>query len=189
MTSFSYSSSKARGFTLTEVAIVLGVIGLIISAIWASASNVYKNKKLTEAQREIMVISQNIRKLYTGRGSLNCTTTTDITGPMVTAGVFPADMIVAGKTYPQSPWLTDVRVYSCSDASTGDNSLFQIEYMPTMNINQCSPLLARTVGPSQDPNLQYVSGVAGTWLSTSGGTAYDVTSFAGCTLAAFTFRL
>jgi prepilin-type N-terminal cleavage/methylation domain-containing protein len=54
-----------RGFTLTEIAIVLGVMGMILGAIWGAASTVYSNKKTTAALQEILAIVANMRGLYT----------------------------------------------------------------------------------------------------------------------------
>jgi prepilin-type N-terminal cleavage/methylation domain-containing protein len=53
-----------RGFTLTEIAIVLGVMGIILGAIWGAASTVYANKKTTSALQEVLAIVANVRGLY-----------------------------------------------------------------------------------------------------------------------------
>jgi prepilin-type N-terminal cleavage/methylation domain-containing protein len=53
-----------RGFTLTEIAIVLGIIGLILGAVWAAASSVYANLKANQAQQGILSAAQAVRSMF-----------------------------------------------------------------------------------------------------------------------------
>ena len=43
---------RRRGFTLTEIAIVLGIVGLILGAIWVAAAAVYNNLRVSHADTE-----------------------------------------------------------------------------------------------------------------------------------------
>ena len=53
-----------RGFTLTEIAIVLGIIGLILGAIWVAAAAVYNNMRVATANTELLQITQAMRAMY-----------------------------------------------------------------------------------------------------------------------------
>src|SRR5271168_1816583 len=55
---------EKRGFTLTEIAIVLGIIGLILGAIWVAAAAVYNNLRTSRATTELLTIAQNVRATY-----------------------------------------------------------------------------------------------------------------------------
>ena len=106
-------SGKRSGFTLTEIAIVLGIIGLILAAIWTAAAAVYGNYRVSKASTETLAIVQNFKMLY-GNGSAQEPNGTDITSLAIAAGMFPADMIQPGNTaYGIGPWAgSQVNVYS-----------------------------------------------------------------------------
>jgi len=203
------SRKKRRGFTLTEMAIVLGVIGLILGAIWVAAANVYSNMRVEKAQQQILTIVQNIRSLYVARSTfadpasacgVNCPQ--DITAPMASAGVFPADMVtqtaVANNkaTYPQSPWGTPVTIYSDGMSVDGDSFELQVDgNLGNTLASSCQSLLGRMVGPGMDSGLTGVAdGAVVGWMGGSANnSAYvqtlDATSFAGCKYVVFMFRL
>ena len=62
------------GFTLTEVAIVLGVIVAIFAAIWAAASAAFTEKKIYAAAQRVSDIVTDIRMRYVNdRVRLTCT--------------------------------------------------------------------------------------------------------------------
>jgi prepilin-type N-terminal cleavage/methylation domain-containing protein len=84
------SLQHRRGFTLTEIAIVLGVMGIILGAIWGAASTVYANKKTTSALQEVLAIVANVRGLYTN-GQIPAST---VLSPMlINAGQVPSNMV------------------------------------------------------------------------------------------------
>jgi prepilin-type N-terminal cleavage/methylation domain-containing protein len=111
-------SKKPRlrsGFTLIEIAIVLGVIGLVISAIWVAAQQVSNSRKVQKADTQVMQILNGYRGLYTGHGVDDTSATSfDVTCTGVQNGYFPSDMISVPcvnvsaspsmPTYPQTPW-------------------------------------------------------------------------------------
>ena len=48
------------GFTLTELAIVVDVIGLILGAIWWAAGNARESQKENDALNRLQTVAQNI---------------------------------------------------------------------------------------------------------------------------------
>lgn len=99
-----------RGFTLTEIAIVLGIIGVILGAIWSAAAMVYANNRTKLAVAETLQIVANYRSIFS-RG-LETIGTVDVTCTGVNNGAFPAEMVKSETpcktndlgTYPSSPW-------------------------------------------------------------------------------------
>jgi len=140
-----------RGFTLTEIAIVLGIIGLILGAIWTAAASVYLNHAIKKAEQQILTIVGNMRSLYpTGFSSA---VQADITCDVIPAGVFPSDMVLPGPcvpldlaTYPRDPWGGAVRILSSSSApdgpNTGEFELFYAAIGGSMTQGACITILA-----------------------------------------------
>ena len=98
------SASQRQAFTLTELAIVLGIMGTILGAIWVAASKVTANQKTQKAVAETIQIVNNYRTLYAQHG-VDVADGTEITCLGVNAGFFPPDMLTvnsltscAGKT-------------------------------------------------------------------------------------------
>ena len=91
------SQRATRGFTLTEIAIVLGIIGIILGAIWAAAAMVYENNRTKEAREQTLAIINNWRSIYGSRKVDVAGTGTDITQLTVNNTFAPSEMIpVAG---------------------------------------------------------------------------------------------
>ena len=105
-------AEKTRGFTLTEIAIVLGIVGIILGAIWAAAGTVYSNNRTKEASTEVLTIIGNWQSVYGGR-RVDIGDWTDITAATITNKFMPSQMVQS--TVPSqgfSPWNGYVFVYS-----------------------------------------------------------------------------
>ena len=106
-----------RGFTLTEIAIVLGIVGIVLAAIWAASANISDNNKVKTATSELAFIVDGYKNMYSGNG---VDVSKDVTCIGVTAGYFPQPMPQAGctpgttSTYPLHPWGDYVSVRSDS---------------------------------------------------------------------------
>jgi len=108
-----------RGFTLTEIAIVLGIVGIVLAAIWAASANISDNNKVKTATSELAFIVDGYKNMYSGNG---VDTSGNVTCVGVTAGYFPQPMPQPGVTcannnsltYPQHPWGDYVKVQSDS---------------------------------------------------------------------------
>jgi type II secretory pathway pseudopilin PulG len=94
-----------RGFTLTEAAIVLGIVGLILAAIWAAAAAVYANMRVNDAQRGITMAAQQTRSMYAVSAD------TGVDGENITSpGLFPSSWVKpdgSGGYIYFNPWQKD----------------------------------------------------------------------------------
>lgn len=96
-----------RAFTLTEIAIMLSVVGLVLAGLWAAGSTVWKNYQADKALQQVTTVVQNIREYYSASGIIrNAAGTapacagvgeTEITNILddPSRRIFPADMMVA----------------------------------------------------------------------------------------------
>ena len=186
----SLHPAKQSGFTLTELAIVLGVIGIVLASIWSASAMVSKKMKVNHAIQELQTIVSNIRSIYVGGSHFSQTgSMTDITAGFMNAGVFPAEMIQPGQTYPLNPWGGRVVIYVIPNSPGADNTQFEIAYFNSLNF-QCSALLSQTSGSGQDSGLLYVYDGTNGWQSAISGNL-DVTNFSNCSpvVVAWTFSL
>ncbi len=96
-------SRRAKAFTLTETAIVLAVIGLVLSGIWVISSNVREGTTNLEAVNQLQTIKQNI--LDWRQGQPFATTGVIITSSLYGNGVVPAEYRdVSNVDYARTPW-------------------------------------------------------------------------------------
>ena len=68
-----------KGFTLTEIAIVLGIIGLILGAVWSAATSVYSSQSASAFSQTMALYIAAVRSACNGQ----CTSTV----PIVTVSV------------------------------------------------------------------------------------------------------
>ena len=89
---------KQGGFTLTEAAIVLGVMAVILGAVWIAAGMVWTNFRIEQLNEQLRVTVQNVRKYYAPMGGLpsnaSCNGATDITCVLDTNNLIPIEMRV-----------------------------------------------------------------------------------------------
>jgi prepilin-type N-terminal cleavage/methylation domain-containing protein len=92
----SLARRRQRGFSLVEIAVVLGVVGIILGAIWVAAVSVSKKETVNQATQELQTIEQNMVTLYQNRSFPSaCGGGTDMTDAAVKADIIPSQF-----TYP-----------------------------------------------------------------------------------------
>lgn len=182
---------QIKGFTLTEAAIVLGIVGLILGAIWVAAASVYSNLRVKQTSEELLQVAQAVRSLY----ATSTTVDPAITAVNVArAGGFPSDML----DNPNNP--TTVRDVWGGDVTMAANTIngvanagFTIAFSSVPQ-SACVQLVLRNSGVGRDSGLvgitNAVAGVTNTVFPLTMAQALAVcNNVAGANIIAFTFRL
>jgi prepilin-type N-terminal cleavage/methylation domain-containing protein len=187
-----------RGFTLTELAIVLGIMGAILGAIWVASARVYANNRVSTGVREVLAVVQGVRAVYATKGYIDAG---NLTQAMINLGVYPANMIQACTGSVSSnydgispcaldPWGVEMQVGSqtgWAGAPGGNNKAFEvIDWNP---IKDCGAFMAGVVtGAASAGGLLWVYANNG-WAGTVTG-ATSVSTEAACNgYVAFQFSL
>lgn len=80
------------GFTLTEMAIVLAVAGIVLSGLWAAAVSVWRNHQRAHTLQEVFLLVQNVRDYYGPTGASWFAGGTDITQTINGRNLVPLDL-------------------------------------------------------------------------------------------------
>lgn len=143
-----------RGFTLTEAAIVLGIVGLILGAIWVAAAAVYSNLRVSTTSNQLLQMVQSIRSLHATQNTVDAGLTGMANGALIVAkaGAVPKDMLddPAAPTAVANVWGGDVYV-DAAQAILPDDA-FTITYNE-VPVASCSDLLTRNTGSGRDGGL------------------------------------
>jgi prepilin-type N-terminal cleavage/methylation domain-containing protein len=173
--------ARRRGFTLTEIPIVLGIVGLILGAIWVAAAAVYNNLRVGHANTEILQIAQGVRTLYATSNTTGVVAITNLTLPLMTAHVIPSDIATSpASASGTNPWAGGTtQVWT---PATADSFTIQMTAVPQA---ACISLLSGVAGISRDASLfgvgsttaaaPVVGAVAGTPIATAAGQIAVVT--------------
>lgn len=191
-----FSKSSTRGFTLTEVAIVLCIFSIILGGIWAYTSSMKNSLKHEQFSQLLVTLTNNIRGSYAGRTSFDHTNADTMMPLLMQKGVFPADMVKRTGTrsvaispfgeFTPSPTgnLTYKSIYICGwkakDSTScvfgggeADVPLFAIETV--MKHSDCITAAVRNSNPVHFPGLVgvYVNGAQVLPLPVTTGAAAD----------------
>lgn len=180
---------KLRGFTLTEAAIVLGIVGLILGAIWVAAAAVYNNLRVTTTSNQLLQIVQSIRSMHATQQTVDDAITAVL---VAKAGGIPKDML-DNPTDPATVtdvWAGDVTITAQTSASGVANDSFSISFSKVPQ-GPCADLLVRNTGSGRD------SGLIGAGNAFANDTAFPIglaTAVGDCASptennVVFTFRL
>lgn len=138
-----------KGFTLTEIAIVLGIIGLILGAIWTAAAAVYNNQRVAHANTAIVQITQGVRALYATSNTTGYAAATLITDTLRSAGAIPADLTASGTAnLANGPFPNG----QTAVIATSDGAGFGIDMSGVTQAN-CTALVLAVGGAGRDPGL------------------------------------
>jgi prepilin-type N-terminal cleavage/methylation domain-containing protein len=134
---------KQRGFTLTEIAIVLGIVGLILGAIWVAAGAVYTNLRVSSTSRDMLAMAQGIRTLYTNQGLMDAGFTTV---NLIASGVAPGDMVNTATNTLSDAWGGAITFTPATTINTaGDSFVVDLSGVPT---GACVSLLSTNSSPA-----------------------------------------
>jgi len=181
------NSRKSRGFTLTEAAIVLGIVGLILGAIWVAAGAVYNNQRIATTSTQILQMVNGIRSLYAASTTVDIG---DISLNLAKAGAVPKDMVLLNSSNVpvgvRDIWDGDVTI---TGVNSGENFSVAFEDVPQ---EACANLLVRLTGQGRDTG--FISAGAASQILLSGKSGITVTeavaSCAGATnTLTFIFKL
>jgi prepilin-type N-terminal cleavage/methylation domain-containing protein len=82
-----------RGFSLLEMAIVLGVVGVIIAGVWTLAATAREKSQLSQANQQINLLLRNTRDYYAARALPSAAVVAaTFTGTLRSVSVFPETM-------------------------------------------------------------------------------------------------
>jgi prepilin-type N-terminal cleavage/methylation domain-containing protein len=144
---------RRRGFTLTEIAIVLGIVGLILGAIWVAAAAVYNNLRISHMNTAVLQIVQGTRTLYATQNQI---TPGDLSSSLIDAKVIPSDLVAATAGTLVDPWGGTMFVGGTSDG------LAIAVTINGMTTSGCVGLVSEIAGTQHDVSLQVSSAVANT---------------------------
>lgn len=169
MSMMQRQSRKTRGFTLTEIAIVLGIIGLILGAVWAAASSVYLNMRVSTTSTQLLQMAQGIKSLYATTQTMGTAGT--VTGnALAAAGALPSDLVKnSNGTYSvlKNAFGGNVTI------TNSDETNFTIEF-DNVPKQACAKLAVTNFGTANTTGIQgWAAGSSSP--STANSTAADVT--------------
>lgn len=183
------SFRKTRlGFTLTEVAIVMGIIGVLLGTLWAAAGSVNEANRIRNASETIVKIAQNVRLLYIERSAFTNGQNHDLTSMLINSAVFPDDTISPVSGLPVTPWSTGIQVrVGPSLSGSGPSNSFDLILQGNLPEDDCKKLASMMIGPGREPALVSVE-LNGTTIDIETASLGD---YAGnnCTTATFRFGL
>jgi prepilin-type N-terminal cleavage/methylation domain-containing protein len=170
------SMRRRRGFTLTEIAIVLGIMGLILGAIWVAASSVYTNMRISTTTRDVISLSQGVRNLYANQGLME-TAPVITSAQLISTGVVPNDMI-AGNAFVDAWGGTMTFTPATTISTAGDSFVVDLAGIPQAG---CVGLLTDSSTRSTGSGVYGVNAGANafTGAQTGGNPVLNTTNYTG----------
>ena len=166
---------KTAGFNLTELAIVLAVMGIILSALWGLVAVVRENMKREETAEQHTVIVDNIRSFFLGRAVIATPAglggASDLTHYLLAQSVLLPEMIrdrAAAVLRADHLWgaaAADGSALASGGLAVDDNGngaqQFRIEYRG-LKRSSCIALASKLSGPASPTGLEgvFINGVA-----------------------------
>lgn len=150
---------RRLGLSLVELAIVLGVIGLVGAAIWATASRVKSRQTVQDSVQIVTEIASNVRGVYTG---FSDPTERPLTvAAQIAANLFPMSVVNAAGTNTLNVWGGTISIkFPIVGAFNG----FSIEFTLPASVSDvdrreaCVSMISRLPGKATN----YGGGFAGT---------------------------
>jgi prepilin-type N-terminal cleavage/methylation domain-containing protein len=159
---------KRDGFTLTELAIVLAIISVILAGVWSMVQIGWENQRRQQACDEITIVVNNVRGYYSGQSGVPYSANSLATA-LLPNGTIPGYLQRgAGTILADNPWGSNggdaqgtFRVCSwapgtstaCPNgSSTGTVSFFAIE-LSGLTPSSCIAMSQRLIAPTAPQGL------------------------------------
>jgi|GEM_PF-1830697 prepilin-type N-terminal cleavage/methylation domain-containing protein len=164
---------RKKGFTLTEIAIVLGIIGLILGAIWAAASGVYANLKANQGQQGILSASQAVRSMYatSANTGIAVATPTVITTP----GEFPVNWQSSTPGIVGNPWHLNPTVNFAYVVGAGQQFAVEIDGISDAGCAQLSGFYNMSASSQSGGAIPGLVGSVNSKVAAAGGVGNNTT--------------
>ena len=145
---------RQRGVTMIELAIVLGVAGILIGGIWVAASAAYDAQRVNQTVDQVRQIVENVRGRYTTAAQIPQQSYTALTQTMASSDLFPAETWVAPGGDPANcaaaapcyfihPWSSDGAGSVCGGGTYCVGSIGNLLVVMQGNTNSAFVLLLR----------------------------------------------
>jgi len=204
------TEAEKRGFSLTESAIVLGVIGIVVAAIWATASVVRARGRINDAVHIVTDIATNVRGSYTGFPGAAAP---DLAG-QIGMGLYPMGALNDAGNATVNPWGGAFAIAFVGGATVGNGFAVEINLPASMEradrTDACLGLVTRhpptatnytgafngdlpsgvvAIDPVQgiEPSFAFIS-ASGSWTNVTAETISVMTGY-DCLGVAFYFRM
>jgi type II secretory pathway pseudopilin PulG len=152
--------SNQKGYNLIEAAIVLGIAGLVVGAIFAAWGAVTSQNKMRRAQDQITVIVNQIRSTYGNRNTLDNTSDgTAFTGALLSAGLLPDSWTTSNSSVIGNPYGGNILVTPDSVSSGGSKDAMSIA-LSGLGQADCYKLASNMVGSGRSQGLYKVNSTA-----------------------------
>lgn len=162
--------TRQRGFNLAELAIVLGVVGIILSGVWAISGSVSESARRETMFQEVVQTVKGVRTYYEGQYNVNISMSSSaLTDLLIRHGAIPSEMVpdrTVAVVQANTPWTKTVTAEGSFlvRPDTGNAFHFQIE-MRNIPYGACITLATRLSGDGAPKGLTGLS-IDGTTMST-----------------------
>lgn len=156
---------RQRGFSLLEMAIALGIAGIILSGVWVAGTAVWRNHQRQKTFNQIMLIVQNVRDYYAVRSLSDWPTGSNMNMDLRNKGLIPVEMMI-NPTSTTSSTINHDLGSAPSGAATGSlvlSPLTSTTGSPVLRMrllglasDDCISLLARMPALSPEIGLSYI---------------------------------
>lgn len=147
-----------RGFSMVEMAIVLGVVGLVMGGVWTLAVKVQQTARVKQAVEQVITINKNIRNYYQTQA---CIPNGDQTATLTTVPgqpIFPREMLSGGGVV--DLWNGGVQVLG---ANAGCDYVFRLSYL-ALPAETCAELVPKLTASGEAARGLVAASINGTPL-------------------------
>ncbi|MDP9195958.1 MAG: type II secretion system GspH family protein [Pseudomonadota bacterium] len=145
MKPFFRKKASTRGFTLLEMAVVLGIVGLIIAAIWIISGRVMEQRRVSNSAEQVLKIVDNMRTYYSGKPDVPVR---NLNNELWDQGIFPSDIRGPERGILMNYWGGRINLFG---VAPGDRFRIATDHLPR---SSCIRLVLATMSTDDNNLLQ-----------------------------------